>query len=81
MPIEVLHLQPPRGYFNFIFLIDFSTPRRRGAQDETFFEKLNSTFISVIAPCIRHTLKQWSTGEYVPPSKSEEFKWETAYSK
>src|SRR5258706_16184289 len=79
-------LQPPRGYFtgfeipNLIFLIYFSTPRRRGVQDDSFFERINPTFIFLIVTCIRHALKQWRTGEYVPPNKHEEFKWESAHS-
>ena len=63
-----------------IYLNYFSTPQRWGSQDDEFFDQINLTFIFFVATCIRHCLKQWSTGEYVPPNQSEEFRWGTSAS-
>ncbi|RPB27431.1 hypothetical protein L211DRAFT_803068 [Terfezia boudieri ATCC MYA-4762] len=48
-----------------------------GDFDDTFFDSMNEVFICLVTSAMCHCLKAWSTGVYVEPSKTGEFKYGT----
>ena len=63
-----------------IFEIFFERPKMRGNRDETFFGKMNGTFICLVAGVIRHCLREYQLGDRLKNNLIE-FKYETAASK
>ena len=64
-----------------IFPKYFDEVKMRCNFDDIFFDSINEVFICLVTSAMRHCLKAWTTGVYVDPGKSAEFKYETTASK
>ena len=63
-----------------IFEIFLEWPKIRGNRDETFFGKMNGTFICLVVGAIRHCLREYQLGNRLKNNLIE-FKYEMATSK
>ncbi|KAF8425421.1 hypothetical protein BGX38DRAFT_1147170 [Terfezia claveryi] len=63
-----------------IFRKYFASVKIRGNFDETFFDSINEVFICLVTSAMRHCLKSWTTGVYVEPSKTGNFKYDISIS-
>ncbi|KAF8448464.1 hypothetical protein BGX38DRAFT_1270252 [Terfezia claveryi] len=61
-----------------IFHKYFASVKMRGNFDETFFDSINEVFICLVTSAMHHCLKSWTTGVYVEPPKTGDFKYDTS---
>ncbi|KAF8416219.1 hypothetical protein EV426DRAFT_703734 [Tirmania nivea] len=47
-----------------IYELFFQWQKMRGNRDPTFFDKINSVFICLVASALQYCLKKWKTGEH-----------------
>ncbi|KAF8415069.1 hypothetical protein EV426DRAFT_701826 [Tirmania nivea] len=59
-----------------IYELFFQRQKIRGNRDPTFFDKINSVFICLVALALQHCLKEWKTGERT--KVLVDYKYETA---
>ena len=57
-----------------IYEMFFKRPRMRGRRDSSFFDKINGSFVCLMAVTIQHCLKEWKEGQI----GARDFKYETA---
>ncbi|KAF8445132.1 hypothetical protein BGX38DRAFT_1260863 [Terfezia claveryi] len=60
-----------------IFRKYFSNMKMRGNSDDTFFDSINEVFICLVTSAMRHCLKAWTTGVYVEPPSTANFRYDT----
>ncbi|KAF8455731.1 hypothetical protein BGX38DRAFT_1257986 [Terfezia claveryi] len=60
-----------------IFRKYFSNMKMRGNSDDTFFDSINEVFICLVTSAMRHCLKAWTTGVYVEPPSTGNFRYDT----
>ncbi|KAF8417017.1 hypothetical protein BGX38DRAFT_1280801 [Terfezia claveryi] len=63
-----------------IFHKYFASVKMRGNFNETFFDSINEVFICLVTSAMRHCLKAWTTGVYMEPPKTGDFKYDTSIS-
>ncbi|KAF8428822.1 hypothetical protein BGX38DRAFT_1146991 [Terfezia claveryi] len=63
-----------------IFCKYFASVKMHGNFDETSFNSINKVFICLVTSAMRHCLKSWTTGVYMEPPKTGDFKYNTSIS-
>ncbi|KAF8433154.1 hypothetical protein BGX38DRAFT_1276210 [Terfezia claveryi] len=61
-----------------IFCKYFASVKMHRNFDETFFDSINEVFICLVTSAMRPCLKSWTTGVYVKPPITGDFKYDTS---